>query len=148
MRFGLRSLIIVLILSVFATAWLHEREQTLPLDWERYSAQRVRQATETGRVVLVSLIARWDVACISNEPYAIHNQEMIRFIRNNKVVLLRADITDGDLEATRLMQRLGLKSVPAFIVHSPCSPDAPVVLSDLTKEQILRDSISQARNCE
>lgn len=145
MRFGTRSLLVVVTLSAVAVAWLHEWRQTRPLNWDRYTPERVLSETEAGRVVLVSLYATWCITSTSNEAFVLNDPEMFRFVRNEGVVPLRADVTNGDVDGTQLMKKLGLISVPAFIIYSPHRPDDPVVLPDLTSREILRQSIAHSR---
>ncbi len=97
------------------------------------------------RTVLVDFTADWCTSCKAFEKAVLQDPEVVEAFRRDRVVLLKADNTDGDPEVKRFLQVLLSDQVPVIAVFSPDNPNDPIVfLGGYTKKGIL-DALDKAR---
>lgn len=135
---------IIAIGAAIGTAIWKYQSQRQPLSWAPYSKETVTRLLERDKTVLVSLCAYWGGTGTVHERHALSTPDMYQFVRDYDVVPLRADFTQLDPKVGELMQSLGLRSVPAFIVYSPIPEEPPVILRDLVEPEQLRQVIAHA----
>jgi thiol:disulfide interchange protein len=94
--------------------------------------------------VLVEFTADWCLTCKLNLSSAIETDEVSAAIKQNKIVPLLADYTDGSPEIKEMLASLQSKSIPLLAIFPADAPDRPIVLRDvITKGQLL-EAIEQA----
>lgn len=146
LKFRLRTLLVVVAAMAGLLAWERERAATAELDWQTYSPEKLDESLDNGEVVLVSLCATWTITTMAHESILRQSPELRRFVRKQRVILMRGDWTNGDPQVQALMDSLSLTSVPAFVVYSPYRPDNPDVLPEVyhQTEDRLRQAIAHA----
>ncbi len=98
-----------------------------PLAWERWSSERVAEATSEGKVVLVDFTADWCLTCQVNDQTVLATDEVRDAVARHRVVLLKADWTKRDARITEALASFGRASVPLYVVYAPGGRE-PVVL--------------------
>lgn len=127
-RFRIRTLAIVIsVIAVIATCYNHWRERK-PLT---FSDAAVKRLLESGRPVIVSAGANWDLNSQLNE-LALKSPHVLKVMRDGNWVLMNADWFDNyDPEVKRQQTLFGLHTTPAFILF--CHDfDRPQVLSGIS----------------
>jgi suppressor for copper-sensitivity B len=112
-----------------------------PIVWNAYTPASLQQAFAEKQSVLITLSANWCTVGMIHERTALSSTTAIHAVRINGLITLRADVTNLDPAAMKLMQDTGLISVPAFILYNPAYPSDPIVLKDLVSEEQLIDAI-------
>ena len=121
-----------------------EAEAGGEIDWKEWSREAVREQLEQGRAVFVDFTADWCLTCKVNERNAINAASVVETAREENVVMLKADWTNGGEEIRRELQRHGKAGVPMYLVYSPDAPDEPVVLPEVLSADRLVGAFERA----
>lgn len=115
------------------------------LEWGVWSQEKVDQLVAEGTPVYVDFTARWCLTCQTNKA-AAYNAEVRQFMADNGVVVLKADMTKSNPEATQAIQSLNRAAIPVNVFYSP-KDGKPHVTSELLNSQYLKEFM-QSRMAE
>jgi len=101
------------------------------------------QAVASGRPVFVDFTADWCITCKTNERFAIDTPQVRDAFAKLKVVLLKADWTNGDPEITDILRQHGRAGVPMYLVY-PGGSREPVLLSEVISSQTILDALNKS----
>ena len=111
-----------------------------PMQWIDFSFDQLETMQETtGAIVLVR--ADWCAACQSVEGQAFSDTKLLSLVHESGVPFMRGDFTDSndaENEAAQLAKRVGVKSVPAFVIYRPNAAEGekPLVIEALDSAAI------------
>ncbi len=109
------------------------------VEWEDFSASRLRRAHSEGRDVVLNFTASWCMNCRYNEIAVLQNSSVLEQFKSRDVLLLKADITHPNPQAQQLLEHLGSRSIPFLAVFPARSPKEPVLFRDLfSRDDLLR----------
>jgi thiol:disulfide interchange protein len=106
--------------------------------WSSFSQRALEAAHEEKRNVIVNFTASWCTNCKLNKAAALNTAAARQLYGEKNILLLTADITNGNPEAQELMRHLGSRSVPFLAIFPGDAPKTPVIMRDiLSKEKFL-----------
>ena len=132
-------MLVVVLLAAGAYGFLTKPSQ---LTWAKFSKSSLEQAVASGRPVFVDFTADWCITCKTNERFAIDTPQVRDAFSKNKVVLLKADWTNGDPEITEILRQHGRAGVPMYLVY-PGGSKEPILLSEVISSQTVLDALNQ-----
>ncbi len=102
-----------LILATFwITAWVMDRPG---IDWQTYSEQTLRRASEQGKPVIIDIYAEWCAPCRELENTTFQHVDVIRQAFQD-FVMIKIDVTSGgDPLHEKFFQQYGVVGVPTII---------------------------------
>lgn len=119
-------LILLLLISLFfiyGVIWYFEKqkseyEHVYSEGWLQYSDKFLEESIQKGDLILVDVTAEWCVTCKLNKLTTLGNEEVLSFLRENNVVLLRADVTNSNEVAKSLMKHHDRYGIPLNVIYS------------------------------
>jgi thiol:disulfide interchange protein/DsbC/DsbD-like thiol-disulfide interchange protein len=133
------SMLVVVLLAAGAYGFLTKPSQ---LTWAKFSKNSLEQAVSAGHPVFVDFTADWCITCKTNERFAIDTPQVRGAFSKNKVVLLKADWTNGDPEITEILRQHGRAGVPMYLVY-PGGSKEPILLSEVISSQTILDALNR-----
>jgi thiol:disulfide interchange protein/DsbC/DsbD-like thiol-disulfide interchange protein len=133
------SMLVVVLLAAGAYGFLTKPSQ---LTWAKFSKSSLDQAVASGRPVFVDFTADWCITCKTNERFAIDTPQVRDAFSKNKVVLLKADWTNGDPQITEILRQHGRAGVPMYLVY-PGGSKEPILLSEVISSQTILDALNK-----
>lgn len=122
---------------------LHDLPEPLPeslhsdAQWASFSAAAItRQASET---VFVDFTADWCLTCKLNERLVLTRPDILQFVRDNNIRLVRGDWTKQDPEITKFLNNYRRAGVPFYIAFGPGAPEGRIFPELLTPEVFRRE---------
>lgn len=119
-------------------------QHTTAIRWLPYSERRLDRLTSDKRTVLVDFTADWCLTCKTLEATVLNTQEIRDVLRDNGVVTLQADWTDGDAEISRKLESLGSKQVPVVAIFPAGRAQEPIVLRGFYTKSTLLQKLQDA----
>jgi thiol:disulfide interchange protein DsbD len=111
--------------------------------WEPFSVKALDEHLARGETVFIDCTADWCLTCKANEQAVINTQAITAKLRANKVVAMRADWTSQDPEISELLQKLGRKGVPCYVVFPGSRPDEPILLPEVITQRSLLEALDK-----
>jgi thiol:disulfide interchange protein len=143
-QFRLSSLLVLMLIVGAFSLWLREYVHNRPIAWVPYSAQALDQHRRDGHIVLVSVQADWDLTSQLNQKHAIETRQVRRFLREHRIVAMRADWTGPSAEVDGLLTSLQRRSCPLVAVFVPDPVSSPNLLPDEISEAQLLEALNAA----
>jgi thiol:disulfide interchange protein len=134
------SMLVVILFAVGVYGFLTKPSQLM---WAKFSKNSLDQAVASGRPVFVDFTADWCITCKTNERFAIDTPQVRDAFAKLKVVLLKADWTNGDPEITDILRQHGRAGVPMYLVY-PGGSREPVLLSEVISSQTILDALNKS----
>ena len=108
------------------------------IPWEPFSIERVEELAASGKTVFLDFTADWCVTCKANERLVLETAPVRKALRDNQIVALRGDWTNGDPTISRVLETFGSSGVPLYVIFPGGSPGEPIVLpSALTRDLVV-----------
>lgn len=127
--------VFILILSALYLSYSKE-----PVQWERWSPEKVTALRAEGRPIYVDFTAKWCATCQVNKRLVFSSKEVLEAFKQKGVVLLKADWTRKDPLITSTLAEFGRSAVPFNILYIPGQED-PVVLPELLTPGIVLEAL-------
>jgi len=108
-------------------------------------APMLKTALASGRTVFIDFTADWCINCKVNEKTVLSSDAVQQAFKDDNVLLVKADWTNGDPDITKLLTQFGRAGVPAYVIYPAGAPDQPMVLPEWLTRQIVIDSLNTAQ---
>ena len=134
---------IVAVVSIALSFFLLFKQEKSGLEWQTWTPEAVAQAREQGAVVYVDYTARWCATCQVNKRVVFGTDAVPDYVRENDVMLFKADWTDRNDAVTRALAEFGRSAIPFNVIYGPGSED-PIILPELLTPDIVLSALEQA----
>lgn len=111
--------------------------------WETYSHEILSEHLESGHVVFIDVTADWCLTCKFNKAVVLESQSFATLIKDNDVVLMRADWTQPDKSIEALLSKYGRSAIPFNLVIGPNSSNG-LLLPEVLTLSIVKEAIKSA----
>jgi thiol:disulfide interchange protein len=117
--------------------------QSLPVQWETYSPERLQVLREQGKIVFIDFTAAWCLTCQMNKKIALESEDFLKKVKEFDIVVMRADWTNQDSKITAALADYGRNSVPLYVLHQGDEKTAPKILPQILTPQILVNELNK-----
>lgn len=117
--------------------------QGSPIDWVYYTPERLRQAQEQKKTVVLEFTAAWCLNCHALEQAVLHHPDIVRLLNAEGVAPVKVDITGNNVEGNRKLVEVGRRTIPYLVVYAPDGKE--IFASDAYTVEQLAEAIRKAR---
>ncbi len=129
------------IMSLSALAGVHLTDKG-PIDWVYYTPERFEQATEDGKVVVMTFTAEWCLNCKMIEQGILDSPKIVELLADEDVMPMKVDITGNNPDGKKKLKQVGSLTIPLLVVFSPTGKQ--VYKSDFYTAKQLRKAVTEA----
>ncbi|MFT3992655.1 MAG: protein-disulfide reductase DsbD family protein, partial [Luteolibacter sp.] len=129
-RSGKARISAIALALLFAISGLYLAKPPAPskLTWEPWSEERVSQLLGENKPVYIDFTAQWCATCQLNKKRA-YSPEVIRLIKDKRIVTLKADKTNPDPAIEAALRKLDRTAIPVNVLIVPGKP--PIITPEL-----------------
>lgn len=102
------------------------------VQWQLFSKSAIEVAKSQGKPVFVNYTADWCITCKVNERVTFFDKDIQDFIKQNKIVMIKADWTRRDQNITKMLMDYNRIGVPLYLYWQPGAQKAKVLPEVLT----------------
>lgn len=106
------------------------------LSWKPYSAELISELRQEGKAIYLDFTASWCVTCQFNKARVFGSKEVVNYLNENRIELVRADWTNRDPIINEAIKSFGRAGVP-LNVYYPAGDKEPVVLPSLLDPEVV-----------
>ena len=102
------------------------------LDWQKWTPEKEQELRAAGTPVFVDFTAKWCVTCQTNKATA-YSAEVRKYIHDNGIVTLKADMTKSNPDATKAIHALDRSAIPVNVLYAPEDPNSHITSEVLSR---------------
>ncbi len=141
------ALIVLIIATIIVPSSFKPQSKTMDkadMLWIDFDEYNLYTLVKKGNIVVVDVTADWCITCKFNKLHVFHDAEVVRALKEEGVVAMRADITQPDPAALSFIHKKGRYGIPFNIVYGPGAKDGLLASELLTKKELF-DLIKKAK---
>jgi thiol:disulfide interchange protein len=131
----------VAVMALSAVAGIHLTDKG-PIDWVYYTPERFEQATEDGKVVVMTFTAEWCLNCKMIEQGILDSPKIVELLADEDVMPMKVDITGNNPDGKKKLKQVGSLTIPLLVVFSPTGKQ--VYKSDFYTAKQLHEAVTEA----
>lgn len=123
-----------------------DREKQIIADaWEQFNEDKLQQYIKNGKIVFVDFTADWCLTCKSNKFFVLDHVDLINKLKEHKVVLLRADMTNRNENYVDFLRKRRCMGIPYNVIFGPKYPNGIELPTVLSRKEIINAIKQQER---
>ncbi len=113
------------------------------LIWEDYNDKSLESYLNENRFVLVDVTADWCVTCQFNKITTLNTKQLVDFLIQHEVLVIRADWTNKDKDIFDFIKRYNRYGIPVNIVYGPKNKEG-ILLPEILSKDIVINKLMEA----
>ena len=91
--------------------------------WKPFAPEAIAAHVAAGKTVFVDVTADWCVTCKVNKALVLDTADVVKRLRSDGIVAMRADWTRPDPVISAFLERFGRYGIPFNVVFGPAAPE-------------------------
>lgn len=104
--------------------------------WKPFVPEAIAGHVAAGRTVFVDVTAEWCVTCKVNKALVLDSPEIVKQLRRQDVIAMKADWTRPDPVISAFLERFGRYGIPFDVVFGPGAPEGRPLSELLTRAAV------------
>lgn len=130
--------ILISVLTLLTPIFINQQDRMPDKSWHEFSEYKLQDALVNGEIVLVDVTAEWCLICKTNKLLVLDQDDIIKFLNDNKVLLLRADFTNRSEAIAKYLESKNRYGIPLNVVYGVKAPNGIVLPELLTKNDLIQ----------
>jgi suppressor for copper-sensitivity B len=105
--------------------------------WEPYNVKKLEEYIRDNRTVVIDITAEWCITCKVNKLLVLEQDDVIHFLKNNNVIMMRGDYTNKSAEIEKFLVMHNRYGIPLDVVYGPKNKSGIVLPEILTKDSLI-----------
>ena len=115
-----------------------------PINWVYYTPQRLAEAQNDAKIVVLEFTAEWCLNCHALEQTVLHDRQVVALLNGPDVAAIKVDITGNNVAGNQKLLAVGRRTIPLLIVYDRSGKE--VLRSDAYTAGQLIDAINRAKS--
>ncbi len=111
------------------------------IKWKAWTPGIVEYYRATGKYVWVDYTASWCATCIVNKKRIFGDEELMKSLNEEKIVFVKADLTDNDPTVSRDLSRVSRVQIPVNLLYAPELETPAVLLEELVSPSDAKEAL-------
>ena len=103
-----------------------------------FTEERLADFIAKGYIIIVNFDASWCINCKGNNLLTFNTEEFKKYIAQNNIIFMKADVTIKNPNLENFMAKFGLHAVPFTAVFSSKHPDGKLMPAFLTTQILMK----------
>ncbi len=141
-KFTIITSVLFVITNIFIIS-VNSNLQKNKLIWEQYDDKTLESYLNENRSVLVDVTADWCVTCQFNKITTLNTKELVDFLIQHEVLVIRADWTNKDKDILDFIKKYNRYGIPVNIVYGPKNKEG-ILLPEILSKDIVINKLMEA----
>lgn len=113
--------------------------------WNQFSQELFENAQINKQSVIVDFTAKWCLNCQYNKITVYNTKKISDALQRKNILALRADLTNENLPAQILMEKLNAKSIPFLAIFDGNDCSNPIVFYDIVSKKAVIETLDKIK---
>ena len=95
-----------------------DNDKNTELNWQPFEPEKIAELNEKNENIFIDFTADWCLTCKFNEKILINTTRFRNFVKQNKVHLFVADLTENNEAYHQALSEYGRDGIPVYIYYS------------------------------
>lgn len=95
-----------------------DKDKNTELNWQPFEPEKIAELNEKNENIFIDFTADWCLTCKFNEKILINTTRFRNFVKQNKVHLFVADLTENNEAYHQALSEYGRDGIPVYIYYS------------------------------
>lgn len=142
----LHNLIFIVFITIFATilpvSYFKEEQATKISNslWQnKIDIKNINQYINNDKTLFINISASWCMICNLNEITTLSKYEVVNFLKNNKIIAIKLDITKNNKEADYFFKNQKNIGVPTYIIYNKKCYDGNLFTGQISSKKLFEE---------
>ena len=110
---------LAIILPFYTNKFEHQKDLVLDSLWIPYNGTKLEEFLQQNNIVLLNVTASWCINCHYNKYFVFEQKNILEFLQQKQVILMKADYTKKSKEIAQLLKKYNRPGIPLDIIYCP-----------------------------
>ena len=113
--------------------------------WQPFSQELFENAQKNEQSVIIEFTAKWCLNCQYNKVTVYETKDIYKILQSKNILALTADLTNENLPAQRLKEKLNARSIPFSAIFDGNDFTNPIVFYDIVSKKAVIEALENVK---